>query len=32
MQRSSPGLTPQELVLLYLILDINECNLDPIKE
>lgn len=25
-------LTPQEMVLLYLILEINECNLDPIKE
>ncbi|MCA9526301.1 MAG: carboxypeptidase regulatory-like domain-containing protein, partial [Myxococcales bacterium] len=25
-------LTPQELVLLYLILEIGECNLDPVKE
>ena len=25
-------LSPQELVLLYLILEIGECNLDPIKE
>lgn len=28
----SAALVPQELVLLYLILDINECNLNPIKE
>ncbi len=26
-----PDLAPQELVLLYLILEINECNLHPIK-
>ncbi|MCB9540385.1 MAG: hypothetical protein H6704_29565 [Myxococcales bacterium] len=30
-QRRTADLRPQELVLLWLILEINECNLDPIK-
>ena len=30
-QRSAV-LAPQELVLLYLILEVQECNLNPIKE
>ncbi len=30
--QAQANITPQELVLLYLILEINECNLNPIKE
>lgn len=32
VEEAQAVLSPQELVLLYLILEIGECNLDPIKE
>jgi hypothetical protein len=32
VEEAQAVLTPQEMVLLYLILEIGECNLDPIKE
>ncbi len=31
-QLRQAAISPQELVLLYLILEVNECNLNPIKE